>query len=206
MPRKPIDYSRTIIYKLCCKDPNIKDVYVGSTTDFRKRKSGHKSDCNNPNSKHHNVYVYQFIRENGGWQNWDMIMIKKYTKCESKLQCLKKERRYIEKLNTTLNITKPLRTVKEYREDNKEILKQKTKIYREKNKEKIKEKGKKYWINNKVEITKRRNVYREKNKEKIKQYKNEKIKCECGLFIGRTSIARHRKSKKHLKLLQQQNQ
>ena len=191
MPRKPIDYSRTIIYKLCCKDLNIKDVYVGSTTDFRKRKNAHKSSCNNPNSKKYNSPVYQFIRENGGWDNWQMILIKKYSKCDSKLRCLKKERRYIEKLNATLNRNIPGRTIKEWRKDNPECVKQQKK---------------RHYVKNKVEITKRRNVYREKNRDIINQKKKEKIKCECGLYSVRSSIARHRKSKKHLKLLQQQNQ
>jgi hypothetical protein len=51
MPKKPIDYSKTIIYKLVCNDLSITDVYVGSTTSFVKRKYLHKSLCNNENSK-----------------------------------------------------------------------------------------------------------------------------------------------------------
>lgn len=165
MPRKPIDYSRTVIYKICCKDLNIKDVYVGSTTNFRKRKNQHKTSCNNPNDISYNVYKYQFIRDNGGWENWDMIMIKKYSKCESKLQCLKKERKYVEKLNATLNMRKPGRTEKEYHKQ-----------------------------------------YREKNRDILNQKKSKPIKCKCGSIVTKTHIARHRKSKKHLELLQQQNQ
>ena len=47
MPRLPIDYSRTIIYKLVHKD-DLDDVniYVGHTTDFTKRKNRHKVSCN----------------------------------------------------------------------------------------------------------------------------------------------------------------
>ena len=45
MPRKPIDYSKTISYKIVCNDLSITDCYVGHTTDFTKRKSHHKSDC-----------------------------------------------------------------------------------------------------------------------------------------------------------------
>ena len=184
MTKTPIDYSRTIIYKLCCKDPNIKDIYVGSTTDFRIRKNSHKTCCNNPNSKKYNRLVYQFIRENGGWQNWDMIMIKKYTKCKSKLQCLKKERKYIEKLNATLNSDIPGRTTKEYYKDNKDkVLKHKVKYY-QKNKEKIKENRKREY-------------------EKNKQYKNEKIKCVCGSITGRSNMSNHKKTKKHLKFIEQ---
>ena len=50
MPRKEINYSKTIIYKIRCEDENITDIYVGSTTNFIKRKNIHKSVCNNENS------------------------------------------------------------------------------------------------------------------------------------------------------------
>ena len=49
MPKKDIDYSKTIIYKIVCNDLNITDVYVGHTTNFIKRKARHKYDCNNIN-------------------------------------------------------------------------------------------------------------------------------------------------------------
>ena len=45
MPRKPIDYSKTIIYKIVCKNPEIKHLYVGHTTDITTRKRLHKQDC-----------------------------------------------------------------------------------------------------------------------------------------------------------------
>ena len=38
MPKKNIDYSKTIIYKIVCNDLNIIDVYVGQTTNFTKKK------------------------------------------------------------------------------------------------------------------------------------------------------------------------
>ncbi len=67
MPKNKINYSNTIIYKLCCNDPEITDIYIGNTTNFTKRKNNHKSCCNNSNDKNHNFYVYQFIRNHGGW-------------------------------------------------------------------------------------------------------------------------------------------
>ena len=206
MPRKPIDYSKTVIYKICCKDPNIKDIYVGSTTDFITRKSQHKRSCNNSINKSYNYYVYQFIRENGGWKNWQMIMIKKYTKCDSKLRCLKKERRYVEKLNATLNSNIPGRTKKEWHKDNKENVKQRCKKYYEKNKEHLKQKKKEWYKTNQKRICNMRKEYREKNRDIINQKQNEKIKCICGSFISKNNMIRHRKTKKHLDLLQQQNQ
>jgi hypothetical protein len=75
MPRKPIDYQNTYFYKIVCRDLNVKDLYIGHTTDFQRRKSQHHRECcNNYNSKHF-IPVCKFIRANGGWENWDMILI-----------------------------------------------------------------------------------------------------------------------------------
>ena len=43
MPRKEINYSKTIFYRLVCNDVNISECYVGHTTNFIKRKQLHKS-------------------------------------------------------------------------------------------------------------------------------------------------------------------
>ena len=51
------DYAKTIIYKLINYDcPDL--VYVGSTTNFTKRKQHHKQRCLNINDKKHNLKVY----------------------------------------------------------------------------------------------------------------------------------------------------
>ena len=52
-----------------------------------------------------------------------MILIETM-KCESKLDAEKKERDYIENLNSTLNQFIPSRTKKEWTEDNKDHVKQ----------------------------------------------------------------------------------
>ena len=67
--------------------------------------------------------VYIFIRANGGWENVDLVLIEKH-KCEDQLYALKKEREYIESLNATLNKTIPTRTIKEWRNDNQESIKE----------------------------------------------------------------------------------
>ena len=35
------DYSNGIVYKLCCNDPAITDIYVGSTLNMKSRKYEH---------------------------------------------------------------------------------------------------------------------------------------------------------------------
>ena len=173
MPKTPRDYSKGLIYKLCSNDTDIKDIYVGSTTSFKHRKYNHKACYYNEKAAGYNVNVYKFIRENGGWGNWDMILVESYP-CKSSLDLHKREREIIEELKSTLNKNIPLRTKKEYYEENKD---------------KILEEKKEYYKKNKEHIAKQKKEHCEKNKEQIT--------CECGAFITKRSLVRHKQSKKH---------
>ena len=75
MPKKEVDYSNTIIYKIYCRDDTINDVYIGHTTNFIQRKYAHKTACNNSSNA---LKIYSTIRLNGGWDKWDIIEIAKY--------------------------------------------------------------------------------------------------------------------------------
>jgi hypothetical protein len=103
MPKNEIDYSNTIIYKIFCKDATKNDVYVGHTTNFIKRKYHHKICCNNLNNK---LKIYNIMRENGGWDNWDMIEIASYN-CKNSEEARIKEHMHYEELNATLNSVPP---------------------------------------------------------------------------------------------------
>jgi len=141
MPRLPIDYSKTIIYRIVCKNPEIKECYVGHTTDFTSRKSCHKSTCNNFNSESYNCYVYQYIRANGNWENWDMIMIEEFS-CKNVNEATRQERFWTEKFKATLNSNIPSRTPQEYYQEYHQKNKEYSKEYYEQNKYKIKNKNK----------------------------------------------------------------
>ena len=108
MPRLPINYMNTIIYRLVCKDINITDIYVGHTTKFLNRRYEHKYNCTNQKSKKYNCPVYQFIRNQGNWNNWEMIEIEKYP-CNDKREAEKRERYLLEHYKATLNTTTPSR-------------------------------------------------------------------------------------------------
>jgi predicted GIY-YIG superfamily endonuclease len=100
MPKTHIDYSKCVIYRIVCKDVNIKDCYVGQTTNLTKRRGQHKSDCKH--AYRGNAKVYKFIKENGGFDNWSVIEIEKYP-CSSHDEAQKRERYWMEKYNATLN-------------------------------------------------------------------------------------------------------
>ena len=123
------DYNNTVIYKICCNNPDITEVYVGHTTNFLNRKYGHKTACNNENVKRHNQKVYQFIRENGGWESWAMLIIEKFP-CNSIIEAHSRERFYYEILNSKLNTQYPGRTRKECNKDYKANRRKDGKEYR----------------------------------------------------------------------------
>ena len=180
-------YENSVIYKLVHKnDQDNENIYVGSTTNFRGRKLQHKKSTYNPNEEKYNRPQYKYIRENGGWDEWEMIAIETYP-CESKRELEIRERFHIETLKSKLNKNIPTRTQKEYCEDNKEL---------------ISEKRKKYRQNIHTEILERKKKYGQDNRDKISEKQKEIITCECGLTSVRSSIARHRNSDKHKKKME----
>ena len=194
MPRKEINYQNTIIYKIVCNDLNIKDLYVGHTTDFRKRKSQHKENCEGKNIRKSHYNIYKFINENSGWGNCSMIEIEKYP-CNDSNEATARERYWFEALNAKLNSKYPQRSEKEYIEMNKELISKTKKMYYEKNADIIKEKVKNNYLLNKEakllyqkqyrednidKIKEEQKKYRENNKDKINEIAKQKIICDCG--------------------------
>jgi len=173
MPKISVNYSRTQMYKIVCKDLTITYTYVGHTTNWTKRKSKHKCNCHNENSREYHFQVYRIIRENGGWDNWTMILIEDYP-CENRLQAEQRERYWIETLNANLNKVIPSRTIQEWKEEHKEYIK----IY-----------NTNYYQEHKEDIKIYNTNYYQKNREKII--------CECGAKVIRRNMSNHKKSKKH---------
>jgi hypothetical protein len=126
------------IYKICCDDcPDF--VYVGSTKAFRQRKNQHKTDCNNENSSKFNRKLYTTIRENGGWDNWRMVILEdcgEITFTEARI----KEEEHRVKLNGNLNSQRCYLTEEENYYENNEKYKENKKEYYQNNKKIIQEK------------------------------------------------------------------
>jgi len=107
MPNPDIDYSNTIFYKIQCKNPDVKELYIGHTTNFVQRKYAHKRSCTVETSSNYNCKVYNVIRETGGWNNWKMEIIA-FHNCENHYAARKLEQQYFEQYNATLNSIEPL--------------------------------------------------------------------------------------------------
>ena len=202
-----------VFYKFVCLNDDIDSCYVGSTGDFKKRRTSHKHKCHNESRKEYNIKLYQTIRENGGWDNWKMVQI------GSKDQITKREAEQIEEqyrkeLKADMNERRAFRTEEECIEQRQKCDKE----YYENNREKIleqrKERNKEYYKNNKAEIGERTKAWHKNNKEyhnKIcnewyknnREYQCEKIECECGSIVTRYALTRHKKTMLHqLKLLE----
>ena len=101
MPKQMINYNKSVIYKIEHEDkPDL--LYVGSTTDFTRRKNLHKSNCNNNLSKEHNYKLYTMIRTNGGWDSFKIMIIKELN-CNSKIELLIEENKIMKEIKSTLN-------------------------------------------------------------------------------------------------------
>ena len=174
MPKITTDYSKTIMYKIVCNDLNVKECYVGHTINMTKRKYKHKSACNNENANAYNFKIYKIIRENGGWDNWTMLLVEEFP-CKDNHEACKRERELYEELGAFMNTVRPYRTHEEHKEERHQYKKQ----YNQEHKEDIKEYNKQY---------------QEKNKEQIKEKNKEKIECEyCSKLLSKCSMSRHLK-------------
>jgi hypothetical protein len=179
MPKTSINYSSIIIYKLVHnEDLNNDNIYIGSTTNFIKRKCKHKYSCNTEYDKSYKQTKYQYIRDNGGWDNWSMIEIEKYP-CNDNNEARAREEYWRSNLKSGLNSVKAYvapEDIKQnkaeisqrYRENHKDTIiydKEYNKQYKQEHDEKIKEYAKQYKINNADKINQYLKDYRKRKKE-----------------------------------------
>ena len=136
MPRVPINHNNENFYKLVCKDKDITECYVGHTTRFNVRKQQHKPACVNPSDYYYNSTIYRFIRDNGGWGNWDMILIER-CKCESSLDARKKEKEYLDQFKATPISSRAIKEWSQLDETYYEQNKNKVREYQRSKKEQI---------------------------------------------------------------------
>lgn len=129
--------SHYIFYKIVCEDcPDY--IYIGSTKSFRSRKNQHKNSCNNIDNKKNNLKIYNKIRENGGWDNWNMIIIDEGNDLTFTQARIKEEELRV-KYNANLNSQKAYTAniYKDWYDRNKEKKQTYQKEYRKKKKEEV---------------------------------------------------------------------
>lgn len=101
------NYAKTVIYKIQHRErPEL--LYVGCTTNYNARKNQHKSRLTNVNDVEHNCYKYKMIRDNGGWDMFEMKPVKQVS-CTSKIEAEIEEEKVRLELKATLNtLIRPL--------------------------------------------------------------------------------------------------
>ena len=219
MPKDNIDYSETTIYKISCKDDTIKDVYVGHTTNFNVRKYHHKNACNNFKI---DLNIYKTIRDNGGWDNWNMVEIAKYN-CKNATEARIKEQEHYEMIKSSLNSCRPYKDIQSYcvvcnmqcdkqshynshincNSHNKNLhksMKQNETNLVQKSSEKFKCECCYYSTCRKSQYTRHLETDKHKMKQNgtfekiLVQKSSEKFQCICGIhFNSRTTLWRHKK-------------
>jgi len=185
------DYSKNIIYTIRSKD----SIYVGSTLNFTSRKNQHKSNIYNENVKEYNFKLYKTIRENNG--DWDMQPYSKFP-CKDIVEQTIEEERIRILLKADMNSRCCGTGLNRNELGEKEYDKQ----YYVKNKDKYSERYKQYYTNNKDKLSEYRKQYNTDNRDKINEHQKQKVKCECGCIVSRGNLSKHRKTKKHLKLME----
>lgn len=200
------DYKNTKIYKIY--SPSNEDlVYIGHTTKqyLSQRLAKHLSDYNQwkrPETKNNKVSSYNIFEQ---CNDYHIMLLESYP-CNDVNEARARERYYIEN-NKCLNRNIPGRTKKEcdklYQENNKEKIAIDKKLYAIENVEHLTQYRADYYDNKKDEIKGKVKAYRESNIDKIKENKCKTILCECGMTFQKTSIARHRRSQKHLSFISQ---
>lgn len=185
------DYSKTQIYKIVSKDSNINNFYIGSTTNWTKRKYRHKTNCNNEKSRNYNLQIYQIIRSNGGFENFNMILIEDYP-CKNKRESEKREQYWKDSLKPDMNMINAY-TMDIIDKNDPEYNKERYQKYKDTNIKRVKEYHQK-------ELIKNVNYY----KEKYQKY-NYKVTCECGSEIAHCEISKHKKTLKHIAYIESLN-
>lgn len=153
-----------IVYKLAMSESD-NTVYVGSTTNLRRRKHNHASTSLHAPSK-----VYQYIRANGGFDNFDLFEIERI-EFTNKQQLYERERFHLEQFRnsgiTILNKNIPSRTNKQYYEDNK------------------------------TDIILNVRDYQNTHRPLILEQKNRRIVCVCGDTHNYSNKINHCKTQRH---------
>lgn len=172
-----MDYSNACIYKIVnidyCDDADNKDFYIGSCKRFNKRRNVHKYDCNNIKSKSYNQQIYRHIRQNGGWNKWEVVLLEQYP-CNSRYELEQREREIIEEMKPNINKNIPTRNHRERYLINRNLIKQK-------------------YLDNRQNKIEYQRLYNLINKERLQQ----NVLCDhCGCNVKKYYLTRHKQTNK----------
>lgn len=187
----PVDYSKGKIYKIV--DLDTDECYIGSTCQntLANRLSGHVKDFKRFRNGKCNYLTSFKILEN---DNYDIQLIENY-QCESKDELHAREGYWI-KLTDCVNKYVAGRTIKQWREDNKDKINEYQKKYDNDNQDKLNEYRKEYREENKDKINEYQKDYREANKDKILEQKRKYYEANKNKILEQKKKYREAKKNK----------
>ena len=189
-------YKKAKIYKVT--DVGYNMCYIGSTIQPLSKRFGHHKG-----TYHSGACASSIIFKTYGKENCKITLIEDYP-CDNKEQLKPREGHYIETMecvNKFIAGGGKSDWDRRYYQKHKKEHKQRSKKYYQEKSEQVKEKAKEYRETHSEQKRETDRKYRENNKETLKAKQLELILCECGCYSVRSSIARHRKSKKHSELM-----
>lgn len=184
MHRKQVDCRNGKIYKIISNNPDIKEVYYGSTIQtLCGRMRGHRSTYKRWLAGKSGGGAVCDLFEKYGVEQFHIELVELFP-CEVEAQLYTKENEYI-RGNECVNKHSAISTPAE--------LKQWQKKYDQEHKDH----RNKWEQDHKEHLLAYRKKYQQEHKEEFSQI----ITCECGCEITKGCLPRHLKSKKHLSLM-----
>jgi hypothetical protein len=188
------------IYMFYCEnwfeENGCKSIYIGSSKNVWQRMHNHRDALENINSKSKNFPLYKCMHENGGYDNWQVIILDEIF-CNNLREAEEVEQKYIDLFKSDLNgkraflsdeerIKKKLEITQNWREDNQIHIKNYNKNYHQKTYE-----------NKKEILIERVKNYALNNPDKILERRRKKQTCGCGTTFNHFQQQRHFRTEKH---------
>ena len=204
-------YKNSKIYKLT----DGEYFYIGSTClQLHKRLYYHKKDAERrPQCKVYQIFTYDRFQNN----EIKIILIESF-QFDNKEELLREEDKHIQlhynnekllnSIHAIFNLEKKKEWEKQYRIENRdELIKKYTQYYKQ-NRDSLLIKKKEYYNVNKDYFNEYDKIRNQNSDRKIKRNMQgeKKVTCVCGLEIRHDSMSKHRKSKKHLDFINNQQQ
>jgi hypothetical protein len=196
-----MDYQKAKIYVIRSHKTN--SVYIGATTQsLSKRMAKHRSDMKiyeaNPNPKSkNNCRSREIVKYDDSY-----IELVEDFPCENKEQLNKREGEIIRSTRGCVNRCVPGRTD----EEKHELSKQRKREYHIKNREKELARSRAYKEAHRQQVLDRSKAYRESHREQIREARKKKVECECGTVCRQDALTQHKKTLKHQKYVDKQNE
>jgi len=187
-----VNYQHGKIYKIECHQTGL--IYIGSTSEptLARRLSNHIKNYRYWKKTGEKYTTSYKIFEN---ENYDISLLESYP-CNTRDELTAREKHYI-KTTECVNKVIPSRNKREYYNDNKEQICEKSKKYNLENKESIIQYAKQYREENSETLKEKRIEYYQKHKEKRMEYNRQYQ------LLNKEKILEQKKQKRQMKILEE---